>query len=146
LRCGSRSFAKQQRRAARGLLSIRTVFPQQGGRVWYDDQREAHRQIYAGDDVVEYAFMGTDPNSSDNRWLREAMEQQIPVIYFLGTSPGRYQPIIPTFIVGWNPERLRVQLAFGAIMRTPPFTAASRLSPYSPDEVAILSANFAVLI
>src|SRR6266568_5971192 len=29
-----------------GLLSIRTVFPRQGGRVWYDDQREAHRQIY----------------------------------------------------------------------------------------------------
>jgi putative restriction endonuclease len=44
-----------------GLLSIRTVFPRQGGRVWYDDQREAHRQIYAGDDVVDYQFMGTDP-------------------------------------------------------------------------------------
>jgi hypothetical protein len=41
---------------------------------------------------------------------------QIPVIYFLGTSPGCYQPIIPTFIVGWHPERLRVQLAFGAIV------------------------------
>jgi putative restriction endonuclease len=98
------------------LLSIRTVFPRQGGRVWYDDQREAHQQIYAGDDVVEYAFMGTDPNSPDNRWLHEAMEQQIPIIYFLGTSPRRYQPIIPTFIVGWHPERLRVHLAFGAIV------------------------------
>jgi putative restriction endonuclease len=96
-----------------GLLSIRTVFPRQGGRVWYDDQREAHRQIYDGDEIVEYAFMGTDPNSPDNRWLREAIEQQTPIIYFLGTSPGRYQPIIPTFIVGWHPERLRVQLAFG---------------------------------
>src|SRR6266851_2700874 len=71
------------------LLSIRTVFPRQGGRVWYDDQREAHRQIYAGDDVVEYAFMGADPNSPDNRWLREAMQEQVPIIYFLGTSPGR---------------------------------------------------------
>jgi putative restriction endonuclease len=98
------------------LLSIRTVFPRQGGRVWYDDQKDAHRQIYAGDDVVEYAFMGTDPNSPDNRWLREAMQEQVPVIYFLGTSPGRSQPIIPTFIVGWHPERLRVQLAFGAII------------------------------
>ena len=87
----------------RTLLSVRTVFPRQGGRVWYDDQREAHRQIYAGDEVVDYAFMGTDPNSPDNRWLRDAMEQQIPIIYFLGTSPGRYQPIIPTFIVGWHP-------------------------------------------
>src|SRR6267154_5409815 len=82
------------------LLSIKTVFPRRGARVWYDDQREAHRQIYAGDDVVDYKFMGTDPNSADNRWLLDAVQQQIPVIYFLGTSPGRYQPIIPTFIVG----------------------------------------------
>src|SRR3954470_21331207 len=72
-----------------GLLSIRTVFPRQGGRVWYDDQRDAHRQIYGGDEIVEYAFMGTDPASPDNRWLHAAMEQQIPIIYFLGTSPGR---------------------------------------------------------
>ena len=27
------------------LLSIKTVFPKPGGRVWYDDQREVHRQI-----------------------------------------------------------------------------------------------------
>jgi putative restriction endonuclease len=58
------------------LLSIRTVFPHRGRRVWYEDQREAHRQIYAGDEVVDYAFMGADPNSPDNRWLREAMEHQ----------------------------------------------------------------------
>jgi putative restriction endonuclease len=55
------------------LLSIKTVFPRRGARVWYDDQRDAHRQIYAGDDVVDYQFMGTDPNSADNRWLRDAM-------------------------------------------------------------------------
>jgi hypothetical protein len=42
------------------LLSIKTVFPRKGARVWYDDQRDAHRQIYAGDDVVDYQFMGTD--------------------------------------------------------------------------------------
>jgi len=77
------------------LLSIKTVFPRRGARVWYDDQREVHRQIYAGDDVVDYSFMGTDPNTPDNRWLRDAMEQHIPVIYFLGTSPGRYQPHHP---------------------------------------------------
>ena len=64
------------------LLSIKTVFPRKGARVWYDDQRDAHRQIYAGDDVVDYAFMGTDPNSPDNRWLRDAMERQIPVNLF----------------------------------------------------------------
>ena len=112
-----------------GLLSIRTVFPRRGGRIWYDDQREAHQQIYAGDDVVDYQFMGTDPNSADNCWLRDAMQQQIPVIYFLGTSPGRYQPIIPTFIVGWHPEHLRVQLAFGALVGA----SAQATLPASPE-------------
>jgi putative restriction endonuclease len=47
-------------------------------------------------------------------WL--VFERQIPVIYFLRTSPGRHQAIIPTFIVGWHPDRLRVELAFGAII------------------------------
>jgi putative restriction endonuclease len=111
------------------LLSIKTVFARRGARVWHDDQREAHRQIYGGDDAVEYAFMGTDPNSPDNRWLRDAMEWQIPVIYFLGTSPGRYQPIIPTFIVGWHPDRLRVQLAFGALVGA----SAQAVPPDAPE-------------
>ena len=55
------------------LLSIKTVFPRRGARVWYDDQRESHRQIYAGDDVVDYQFMGSDTAAADNRWLRDAM-------------------------------------------------------------------------
>jgi putative restriction endonuclease len=112
-----------------GLLSIRTVFPRRGGRVWYEDQRDAHRQIYAGDDVVDYAFMGWDPNSPDNRWLRNSMERQIPIIYFLGTSPGRYQPIIPTFIVDWQPQRLQVQLVFGALAGA----SAQATLPASPE-------------
>jgi putative restriction endonuclease len=121
-----RGIFKPRRMA--GLLPIRTVFPRHGGRVWYDNQREAHRQTYAGDDVVDYQFMGTDPNS-DNRWLRDAMRQQIPVIYFLGVSPGRYQPIIPTFIVGWHPERLRVEVAFGVIVGA----SAQATLPASPE-------------
>jgi hypothetical protein len=84
-------------RQTAGLLSIRILFPRQGG----------------GSGMT---ISASNPNSPDNRWFREAMEQQNPIIYFLGTSPGRYQPIIPTFIVGWHPERLRVQLAFGAIV------------------------------
>ena len=52
-------------------------------------------QIYAGDDTVEYAFMGADPTAADNRWLRDAMEQQVPVIYFLGVSPGFRSRLAP---------------------------------------------------
>src|SRR5205807_4824694 len=85
-------------RQMRFLLSIRTVFPKPGGKIWYDDQRNVHRQIFEGDETVDYAFMGHDPDAADNRWLREAFENQIPIIYFLGIAPGRYQAMLPTFI------------------------------------------------
>src|ERR1035437_9496691 len=84
------------------LLSIRTVFPMPGKRVCYDDQREVHRQIFEGIETVDYAFMGQDPTAADNRWLREAFENQIPIIYFCGIAPGRYQALLPAFISGWD--------------------------------------------
>src|SRR5450631_2554722 len=95
------------------LLSIKTVFPKPGGKVWYDDQREVHRQIFEGDETIDYAFMGQNPDATDNRWLREAYENRIPVIYFLGIAPGRYQAMLPTFITGWDAKALKARVAFG---------------------------------
>ena len=95
------------------LLSIKTVVPRPGGRVWYEDQLTAHSQIFENDEAVDYAFMGTNPNAADNRWLREAFEHQVPVIYFLGVAPGRYQALIPTFIAGWDGSALTAKLVFG---------------------------------
>ena len=97
----------------RFLLSIRTVFPAPGGKVWYDDQREVHRQIFEGDETVEYAFMGQDPNSADNRWLLEAFENQTPIIYFLGIAPRQFQAMLPAFIAGWDAIALKARVAFG---------------------------------
>ena len=104
-------------RQMRFLLSIKTVFPRPGGKVWYDDQREVHRQIYEGDDSVDYAFMGQNPDAADNRWLREAFETQTPVIYFLGIAPGRYQAMVPAFISGWDAKALKASVAFGVPVR-----------------------------
>lgn len=84
------------------LLSIKTVFPKPGAKVWYDDQRKVHRQNFESEETVDYAFMGKNPEAADNRWLREAFENQIPVIYFLGIAPGRYQAMLPAFISGWD--------------------------------------------
>jgi len=97
------------------LLSIKTVFPRPGRKVWYDDQRLVHQQIYAGDEGVDYAFMGTDPQAADNRWLRDAMLNGIPVIYFLGVAPGVYQALAPTFITDWDAHSLKARLAFGDV-------------------------------
>src|SRR5258705_1062557 len=95
------------------LLSIKTVFPKPGGKVWYDDQREVHRQIFEGDETVDYAFMGQNPDAADNQWLRAAYENRIPIIYFLGIAPGRYQAILPTFISGWDDQALKTRVTFG---------------------------------
>jgi putative restriction endonuclease len=97
----------------RYVLSIKTVFPKPGGQVWYDDQREVHQQIFAGVDTISYAFMGSDPNAADNRWLREAFENRVPIIYFLGVAPGRYQAFLPVFITGWDAKSLKADIAFG---------------------------------
>jgi putative restriction endonuclease len=105
-----RIFKPQQMRL---LLSIKTVFPKPGGKVWYDDQRKVHRQIFEGDETIEYAFMGQDPDAADNRSLREVFESRVPIIYFLGIAPGRYQAMLPFFIAGWDRKALKASVAFG---------------------------------
>ena len=122
-----RGIFKPQR--MRFLLSIKTVFPRPGTKIWYDDQRDVHRQIFEGDETVDYAFMGGNPEAADNRWLREAFENQIAVIYFLGIAPGRYQTMLPVFISGWDAEALKARVAFGVIDRealAPPESALER--------------------
>lgn len=115
-------------RQMRHLLSIRTVFAAKGRRVWYDDQREVHQQIFSGDDTVAYSFMGENPDAADNRWLRDAMDLQIPIVYFLGVAPRLYDALVPTFIVDWNPTSLSVKLAFAAseVATAAPQTATER--------------------
>jgi putative restriction endonuclease len=115
-------FKPQQMRF---LLSIKTVFPKPGGKVWYDDQRDVHRQIFEGDETIDYAFMGQDPDAADNRWLREAMENRVP-IYFLGIAPGRYKAMLPAFIAGWDATTLKARVVFGLAEQgvlTPPETS-----------------------
>ena len=98
----------------RFLLSIRTVYPRPGAKIWYDDQRQVHRQIYEGDEAVDYAFMGQKADAAENRWLREAMENAVPFIYFLGTAPGVYKALIPSFVIGWDASGLKARIAFSA--------------------------------
>ncbi len=56
-------------RQMRYLLSIKTVYPRTGARVWYDDERDVHRQIFEGDETVDYTFMGQDRSGSGRQSL-----------------------------------------------------------------------------
>lgn len=111
------------------LLSIRTAIPRPGRRVWYDDQLNVHRQIFEGDQAVNYSFMGQNPESADNRWLREAAISRVPIIYFLGVAPGRYRAEFPAYVTKWNPSTLSTEIAFGdrdQVVLAPPESASER--------------------
>jgi putative restriction endonuclease len=58
------------------------------------------------DNRLRYAYRGTDPAHPDNRGLRLAMQQQLPLVYFFGIAPGQYLVSLPVYVVGDHPERL----------------------------------------
>jgi putative restriction endonuclease len=94
------------------LLSILTAFPRTGARVWYDDQRRVHEQIFQGSEFVDYAFMGDNPEAAENKWLKTAWENRVPIVYFLGVSPGNYEVLMPAFVAGWDPAAMQARIAF----------------------------------
>jgi putative restriction endonuclease len=61
--------------------------------------------------TLSYAYRGTDPAHPDNRGLRRAMREQIPLVYFYGLAPGQYLPAFPVFIVGDHPAQLAFDVA-----------------------------------
>jgi putative restriction endonuclease len=95
-----------------GLLSVKTVVPKPKGRVWYHDQTTP--ELTATVDTLSYAFTGSDPGNTRNQWLRQAMQNQLPLIYFFGVAPGFYEPLFPAFVTEWQPENLRCGLSFSA--------------------------------
>lgn len=95
-----------------GLLSVKTVVPKPKGRIWYHDQTSP--DVTSAADTLSYAFTGVEPENTRNQWLRQAMEKQLPLIYFFGVAPGHYEPLFPAYVTEWQPEKLRCGLSFSA--------------------------------
>jgi putative restriction endonuclease len=49
--------------------------------------------------LLSYAYRGTDPEHPDNRGLRTAMQERLPLVYLYGLSPGQYAAAWPVFVV-----------------------------------------------
>jgi putative restriction endonuclease len=58
-----------------------------------------------------YRYRGTDKNHRDNVGLREAMQKQVPLIYFHGIVKSKYLAIWPVFVIGDDPGSLSFTLA-----------------------------------
>ncbi|MCX6290801.1 MAG: HNH endonuclease [Bacteroidetes bacterium] len=72
--------------------------------------RSKYEDAMRDDDYIVYSYRGTDPNHHDNVGLRNVMQKQLPLIYLLGVSRGRYIPIFPSFIHHDDPKNLRILL------------------------------------
>jgi putative restriction endonuclease len=57
-----------------------------------------------------YAYRGLDPQHRDNRGLRRAMVERIPIVYFHAIEPGSYVAAYPVFVVGDDPDRLQFSM------------------------------------
>ena len=80
-------------------LSIRTS---PGGP--YDD-------AFRKDGLLHYRYRGRDPLHPENRGLRFAMTERIPLVYFHRMVPGRYLATWPVYIVGDAREALAFSVA-----------------------------------
>jgi len=60
---------------------------------------------------TNYRYRGNDPYHTDNSSLREAMNKQVPSIYFLAIAKGKYIATWPSFIVGDNIDTLTFTVA-----------------------------------
>jgi len=60
-----------------------------------------------------YAYRAGALDQADNRALRAAFDEQVPLVYFIGTRPGWYRPVFPTYVLADDPARRLVTIAVG---------------------------------
>lgn len=85
-------------------LSIRTTYTPPGQAPPYEDAEGA-------DGLIRYKYRGSDPLHPENVALRRALEDAVPLIWFVGVAPGAYLPLYPIWIVGDEPAQLQFALA-----------------------------------
>ncbi len=78
-------------------LSIRTVYAARPDERPYADEE-------GRDGLLRYKWRGTDPQHAENRALRAACDQQLPLIWFFGIAPGIYEPVFPVWLLREEPE------------------------------------------
>ncbi len=70
----------------------------------YDDH-------FGDDDLLRYAYRGSDLAHRDNVGLRKAMQSRVPLVYFHGVVKGLYLVVWPVYIVGDDPGSLLFTVA-----------------------------------
>jgi len=91
-------------------LSIRTTYTRPGATPPYEDAE-------GPDGLLRYKYRGTDPQHYENRALRRAKEDGLPLIWFVGIAPGVYLPRWPVWLVAEEQEQLQFAVAMDLSQR-----------------------------
>lgn len=101
-------------------LSIITVYRPDGAVRPYEDGT-------GPDGLIRYKWRGRDPEHAENRALRSAMVQRLPLIWFLGVGPGWFQPVFPVYVAAEEPKfhqfAVAVDEVFGLVEPESPLEA-----------------------
>jgi putative restriction endonuclease len=83
-------------------------------------------------DGFVYAYRAGSVDQADNRALRAAHALQVPIVYFVGTQPGRYTAEWPVFVTDDRPEQRAVLLTTGRMLG--PYDDRDWMLPTEPIE------------
>ncbi|MGN6600296.1 MAG: HNH endonuclease, partial [Actinomycetes bacterium] len=87
-------------------LSIRTVYRAEGASRPYED-------AVGKDGLLRYKWRGDDGDHAENRALRSAMQQRLPLIWFVGVGGARYQAVYPIYLLDEEPAQQQFVVAVG---------------------------------
>lgn len=89
-------------------LSIRTVYRRDGANRPYDD-------AVRHDGFYRYKMRGQDPSHFENRALREAMLERLPLIWWLGVEGGGYSALYPIYLIAEELSELQFVVDIDAV-------------------------------
>lgn len=64
-----------------------------------------------GGERLFYHYRAGNPDHVQNRWMRNALNRKLPMIYFHGVVEGAYLPVWPVFVIGDERHREMFQIA-----------------------------------
>jgi putative restriction endonuclease len=88
-------------------LTLVTAPPVPGKQAPYEDELDIEGR------AIVYHYRAGAVDQADNRALRAAYNEQVPLVYFLGIAPGQYMVVQPVFVTRDEPSNRVVLLEVG---------------------------------
>jgi putative restriction endonuclease len=117
---------RPRRFAGPAALTLLTAAHRPGQPAPYDDD------IDPASGTILYHYRSGSIDQADNRALRSAFTEQVPLIYFMGVAPGQLYVAAPVFVAGDDPGARVVTLQVGI-----PIADTTEAGLVSPPEARV---------